>query len=281
MNKIDLHMHTAASDGSQTPAELLCQLRSLGIHTFSVTDHDTVDGALEMEGLVPPGMRYLMGIEFSCISPKGKCHILGYGYDPDAPALRAALAQGRQLRLQKLQVRLELLETLFGIRLTEEELQWLSIQKSPGKPHIAQLLCRRGLSDSVDGAIKTYLNPCKTAPLLLDAATAVRAILRSGGVPVWAHPLGGEGERHLTEAAFRDQLQYLMASGIRGLECHYARYTPREASWLEAQAEAHGLLISGGSDYHGTNKANLHPGKLASDDSDVPPERLTLLTHLP
>ncbi len=282
MNRIDLHMHTAASDGSQSCADLLAELGRLGIHTFSVTDHDTIDGSLEMEKLVTPDFRYIRGIEFSCISPKGKCHILGYRYDPDDTALQAALAQGRALRLRKLEIRMAKMTELFGIELTDGELAWLFSRKSPGKPHLAQIIERRGLSPTLDDAIATYINPCKTGGVfLLEAKTAIEAILHAGGIPVWAHPLGGEGEKRLTQAQFQDQLAYLRACGIQGLECHYSRYTPQEAAWLMAQAAAHDLLISAGSDYHGSNKVNLHPGKLSSDSADVAPEQITLLDQLP
>ena len=83
---VDLHIHTTASDGSDSPSRLLENLRNAGITTFAVTDHDTIDGALEMEALVTDQFRFHRGIEFSCQSPAGKCHILGYGFDPDHPA---------------------------------------------------------------------------------------------------------------------------------------------------------------------------------------------------
>ena len=86
LGNFDLHIHTTASDGSDTPRELAGKLAGLAL--FSVTDHDTVEGALAMETLVPEGVRYLRGVEFTCISPAGKCHILGYNYDPDCPQFR-------------------------------------------------------------------------------------------------------------------------------------------------------------------------------------------------
>ena len=107
---IDLHIHTTASDGSDSPAQLAQKVVAAGLRLFSVTDHDTIDGALAMEPLVPDGVLYIRGVEFSCVSPGGKCHILGYGYDPAHPAFRAALAEGRQLRLNKMRLRLQQLQ---------------------------------------------------------------------------------------------------------------------------------------------------------------------------
>ena len=282
VNKIDLHMHTAASDGSQTPAALLQELLAKGIHTFSVTDHDTIDGALEMEKLVPEGLRYIRGIEFSCISPAGKCHILGYNYDPESPALQAALAQGRALRLHKLDIRLKQMAQRFDIHMTVEELAWLRSQASPGKPHLARIVYDRAMAPTLDDAIKTYVDPCKTGGVfLLEAELAIRAIGHAGGIPVWAHPLGGEGEKRLSQKEFQAQLAELQRYGIRGLECHYSRYTTAESAFLMEQAARSGLLFSAGSDYHGKNKANLWPGKLNADDTDVDPKRITLLHDLP
>ena len=151
LGNFDLHIHTTASDGSDTPRALAGKLA--GLELFSVTDHDTIEGALAMEDLVPEGVRYLRGVEFSCITPAGKCHILGYNYDPDCPQFRAALNEGRQLRLEKLQRRLDLLKTEFGIDLTEAELSGLKNQNSPGKPHLGRILVDRGLASKLDEAI--------------------------------------------------------------------------------------------------------------------------------
>ena len=277
MNIIDLHIHSAASDGSDPIPELLKKLKEAGIEIFSVTDHDTMDGALEMDALASGDLRYIRGIEFSCITPRGKCHILGYGYDPGDPVFLDALEQGRQLRQEKLRRRIDGLESQVGITLTAEEARWLHSQKSPGKPHLGRILMERGLAADLKTAITTYINPFDRGSDRIDAATAIRAIVHAGGIPVWAHPLGGEGEKRLTEAQFFAQLELLIALGIQGMECHYARYTPTEAAFLERQAKIHGLLVSAGSDYHGANKPNLHLGKLNTESADVDPRRITIL----
>lgn len=265
----DLHIHTTASDGSDTPAELSARVAGAGLRLFSVTDHDTIDGALEMEKLVPAGTVFLRGVEFSCISPAGKCHILGYGFDPDHPALLDALREGRQLRLEKLQRRLEVLRDRFGIVLTEEEDRWLRSRNSPGKPHLGKILLDRGLADSLNSAIRTYLSHVPGRDRI-EAETAVRAIEASGGISVWAHPLGGEGEKPLTEGQFEDQLNTLLGYGLRGMECWYSRYGLDRVRFLLRRAEAHGLTVTGGSDYHGTNKAGLSLGMLNREDAPCP-----------
>ena len=260
---LDLHIHTAASDGSDTPAELARKVAAAGLTLFSVTDHDTIDGALEMEGLVPHGVRYIRGVEFSCVSPAGKCHILGYHYDPDHPAFRAALAEVRQLRLEKLERRLEKLRREYAIELTDAELRWLYSRNRPGKPHLGRVLLDRGLAPTLDSAIRTYLKDVPGRDRI-ETKTAVEAILASGGFPVWAHPLGGEGEKRLTPEKFEGLLELLGSYGIRGLECHYSRYSAAEAAFLEARARDLGLAVTGGSEYHGKNKTGIALGPLGS-----------------
>ena len=263
-NKVDLHIHTTASDGSDSPQVLARNISDSGIELFSVTDHDTISGAMAMEPLVPEGVRFVRGIEFSCADPAGKCHILGYGYDPDHPAFRAALAEGRQLRLAKMALRVEALARDHGIVLTEGELQWVMSHESPGKPHLGQVLKDRGLAPTLDRAIQGYLRDVPGRDRI-DAKTAVEAITAAGGFPVWAHPLGGEGEKRLTPERFSRLLQVLLGYGIRGMECWYSRYSMADVDFLLEQADRHGLTVTGGSDYHGTNKQDLPLGRLNTD----------------
>ena len=275
---IDLHIHTTASDGSDSPAELARKVA--GLRIFSVTDHDTIDGALQMENLVPPGTVYIRGVEFSCVSPAGKCHILGYGYDPRHPALLAALEEGRTLRLEKLQRRLEALRAHFGIILTDDELSRLYSLNSPGKPHLGKILLDRGLAETLDGAIQTYLKIRVPGRDRIDAGRAIAAIEKAGGRSVWAHSLGGEGEKRLTPEKFEDQLQTLLAAGLKGMECHYSRYSREEIQFLRDRAAAHGLTVTGGSDYHGINKRDLELGMLSMEDTPWTPTEAELTALL-
>ena len=274
---VDLHIHTTASDGSDSPALLLQKLKQAGITTFSVTDHDTVDGALEMETLVTSEFRFVRGIEFSCETPVGKCHILGYGFNPENPAFAAALAEGAQLRQEKLFSRLRYLEDTMGISFTAEELAWIKGLKSPGKPHFAKLLMDRGIAPTVEEAIQQYINPHKPRRDRIAGSMAISAILQAGGIPVWAHPIGGEGEKRLSAETFRQQLDCLLSLGIQGMECCYSRYTRADSEFLMAQAQKNGLLISGGSDYHGTGKKDLPLGRLCAEDIPIPQESLSIL----
>ncbi len=287
---IDLHIHSSASDGSDSIPELLVNLQKADIDTFAVTDHDTIDGAVEMETAIRAlNLHYIKGIEFSCISPLRKCHLLGYRYDANDPVFLSAIREGNDLRLAKLERRLAFLRETYHVEFTDEELAWLHSQKSPGKPHLADLLLKRGIGKNRDDIIRNYFrgadasfNAKGNAQKNYDriaAHTAISGILHAGGIPVWAHPLGGEGEQLLTEHEFEEQLQYLIRQGLGGLECHYSRYNEEQVLFLRGQAEKHDLLISGGSDYHGTRKT-IALGTLNAYGAPVCEEQLTILREL-
>lgn len=272
---IDLHMHSTASDGTDTTEELIRNLQESGIHTFALTDHDTIDGACEIEKMIPKTMTFYRGVEFSCITEYGKCHILGYQYAPDNEIFQEALRLGESLRKAKFEKRVRYLDEVHGIVFSEEEMQYLFAQKSVGKPHLARLLIRKGLAADMQKAMTDYLNGCKAGKDKIDAEIAVKAIRAAGGIPVWAHPLGGEGEKPIKKEAFEPLLHTLLEAGIQGLECYYSRYTMDQVQLLLDYAAQYGLLVSGGSDYHGTNK-NIPLGTLNADGVCIGEALLTL-----
>ena len=278
-NSIDLHLHSTFSDGTLGPDELIAQLRAQGISVFSLTDHDTMRGVSEIRKRDLRGMTFINGIEFSCRTEAGKCHILGYGYDPESRAMRDIVEAGMAKRAAKMEKRIDYLKER-GIILTDEEMKTLEPLHSKGKPHLAAILVKRGLAQDNDEAIKEYVNPVHTGNSRIGAKDAVGAILRAGGIPVWAHPLGGQGEEAPSEDSFRSQLELLISYGIRGLECYYSKYSPKEAEKLAETAAENGLFASGGSDFHGGAKPGLPAGRLNSRDEDVAEEKLTILKAL-
>lgn len=281
---VDLHMHSAFSDGSDSPAELIRAVKKAGIGIFALTDHDTFDGVAETEqllGEMPGAPEFHRGIEFSCITPSGKVHILGYEFDPKSEAMAAAVAEGRRLRKIKFGKRLDHLEKWHHIRFSDEEMAYLNAQRSVGKPHIASILVKRGLAPDITSAIREFIDDHggkDSTDARIPAEMAVSAILEAGGIPVWAHPLGGEGERHLSPDEFDACLTELMADGIRGLECFYSRYSADEESFLTGRAEENHLFKSGGSDYHGKNKTIL-PGTLRADNVTISLNNITILSQ--
>lgn len=252
--KIDLHIHSNYSDGSDSVQELVEKVKKAGIVKFSLTDHDTIDGNLEIVDIVPEGIEFLNGVELTCKARGINCHILGYGYNPDDAGLRGLIKEGKILRKKKLETRIEYLKNVWGITLNQEELDWLYSRRSVVKTHVANVLVKRGLAKDNLSAMEKYLDACKTPNSRFDGERAIQVIKNAGGTAVWAHPLGGEGEIHLSEEEFIPKLEIMTACGIQGLECHYARYNENEINFLLRCAEENCLKITGGSDYHGENK---------------------------
>ena len=251
---IDFHMHSSASDGKDTLAGLFERVKLLGIKVFSLTDHDTIEGAREMERLVKASdndIAFVRGIEFSCITPIGKCHILGYGYNWDSAVFISVLSKGASLRKGKLEQRISFLKEKYGIVLPENDVEEMRQMGSVGKPHIAEIMVRIGVADTISEAISEYIDNCPTMDSRIPANEVIHAVRESGGISVWAHPYGGVGEERIDTETFNRQLNYLKEMGLQGLECYYSRYTMGEAERLAECAKQNDLLVSGGSDYHG------------------------------
>ncbi len=272
----DLHLHSTASDGTDSPAELLQKVRAKGLAFFSLTDHDTTAGSDEIARLASPEDGFIRGAELSCATRLRKCHILAYGYDADAEPLQVSLENLAALRVEKMHLRLKILERDFGVVFSDTARKKLARTPSVGKPHIAMAMVEAGYCADVAEAFSVFLSKIKLKSTYLPAQEGVECILASHGIPVWAHPLGGEDEAHLTPETFFPQLKLLLSYGIKGLECYYSRYTAEESAFLVDTARKNGLFISGGSDYHGANK-NIPLGTLNAAGARVSADRLTLI----
>ena len=279
MAKFDLHLHSNNSDGSATVKELVEAVLNSGIKIFALTDHDTVAGVNEAEKYTPKGIKFIKGVELTCKTKDIKCHILGYNINPENKELTELIELGKKLRRQKLETRIKYLKDVWDIEFTKEELDWLYSRKSVVKTHIANILVNRGLSDNNVDAMKKYLDDCKTGNTKFNGEVAIKTIKKAGGIPVWAHPLGGEGEEHLSEEEFLPKLKTMIECGIQGLECYYSRYSIQEIEFLVKCAKENNLFISGGSDWHGTNKT-VPLGRLNAEDIDIDSDKINLITTL-
>ena len=252
-------------------------MKSAGVKVFSLTDHDTTAGVHEVECEIPEGMEFFKGIEFSCKAGNIKCHILGYSYDDNHPDFMKALVAAEAKREDKLAIRIEHLREVDGIELTGEEIEELEAIPSAGKPHIANILMRRGIPGTRTEVINRYLE--FGVESRIPAELAIGAIKSSGGVAIWAHPLGGENEIHMNRDELEEKLGVLQDIGIEGLECFYSRYDEDEIAMLLDIAESRGLLVSGGSDFHGKNK-NVEIGELGVSKRPVFDSDLSLIAEL-
>ena len=256
-DRIDLHMHSTSSDGTDSPAQILQKARQCGLTAFALTDHDTCRGAakiMKLRGSGDPG--FIPGVEFSCEDHLGKCHLLGYRINPEGGEVCRLTATTHRRRMKKLDIRLEQLRRKFGFKFTEDEIETLEQCSNPGKPHIGNLLVRKGYASSLGEAIEKYLNGIRTGVKTLSAAEAVRAIAADGGIPVLAHPVFGSGSSHLGEDVLRERIRHLMDEGLMGIEAFYCTYTEEDRKMVLSLAEEFDLLCTAGSDYHGTNKPN-------------------------
>ena len=276
MNQIDLHIHSHYSDGSDSIPELVEKIKSLGIKIFALTDHDTVAGCEEVKKILPSDITFIPSVELTCREDWLKCHILGYNCDYNNKTLLDLIEKGKKLRRQKLETRIKYLEEVWDIELTDDELSWLYSRKSVVKTHIANILVKRGLASDNVSAMQKYLDGCKSGDTRFTGKEAINAIVSAGGIPIWAHPLGGEGEIHIAPDEFYKRYEVLKNIGIKGLECHYSRYTKKEADFLVDFAKRNNLFITGGSDYHGTNK-DIPLGKLNVENTPVNKSEFSIL----
>lgn len=258
---VDLHIHTQCSDGTDSIDEIFEKLKNNSIGIFSVTDHDTVDFYSSFDENKLAGVKLIPGVEFSCNVNGKRCHILGYGINTENKNLEKIIDKIKALRKSRFYKRLESLKDDFGIVLTDDEMAYLNSIDVVGKPHISHILIKRGLAQTVTEAMKKYLSKPLNGNDSVDDKCVIDVIKDAGGIPVWAHPLGGEDEKHLNEDDFTKRLEVLVAHGIKGMECFYSRYSQEEIDFLLEYAENYSLLVSGGSDYHGKLK-NVEIGTL-------------------
>ena len=259
---IDLHLHTTASDGSDSPEELLEKIRAAGITVFSVTDHDSTASSRRVKNLlswmqangVPDLPSFINGIEFSCEDEKGKYHILGYAYNYEWGNVLRLTHETHALRMLKLDRRLKYIRDTYGFRFPDEELAALHQLSNPGKPHIANLMVKFGYAANRLEAIKKYLNAYSPPEGHIRPEQAIRAILADGGVPVLAHPIYGDGDQLVMGPELGERIERLKAIGLKGLECFYSGFVPKQRRMMLSLAEEYDMYVTAGSDYHGSNK---------------------------
>jgi len=254
--RIDLHTHSTASDGTESPAVVVAQAARAGIDVVALTDHDTTSGWVEAARAAREhGIALVRGAEVSARSGGMSVHVLSYLHDPHHAGLAAELERARDARTSRARRIVALLHGDFG--LTWEE---VAAQVGPGavigRPHIADALVVRGVVVDRNEAFAELLHHGSKyyvkhyAPEVLDAVMLIRA---AGGVPVFAHP-GADGRGRIVADAV---IEAMVASGLQGLEVHHRDHTPEQRARLTEIAEKHGLFVTGSSDYHGLGKDNI------------------------
>lgn len=270
--RIDLHTHSTASDGTDSPAGLVTKAAAAGVDVLGITDHDTTGGWDEAAAALPRGTRLVRGAEFSCTSPTGRndrdvtVHLLGYLFDPTHAAIVAEQARLRTERVARLRSMIDKMaadgypveaETVFAL---------LPGGASAGRPHLARALVAAGAAGSVDEAFATLLHdasPYYVPKADTPVVDAIRMVRAAGGVAVFAHPLARKRGRVVEPSVLVD----LAAVGLAGVEVDHPDHDAEDRDLLRGVAEDLGLVITGSSDYHGANKTTPLAAETTDEDA--------------
>ncbi|SDP42490.1 hypothetical protein SAMN04515671_4170 [Nakamurella panacisegetis] len=253
---IDLHTHSDASDGTDTPAGLVAEAVAAGLDVLAITDHDTTGGWSEAVAARPATLGLIRGSEFSTqVRADGHAasiHLLGYLFDPDDPAV---VAEQARLKAERRRRGLAIVQRMIdgGLPITADQVLRIAGNAPVGRPHIGRALVESGVVGSVDQAFASHLSgrgPYYVQKVDTDLLSAVRMIRVAGGASVIAHPRG-RGEGRVLSA---DLIGTLAQAGLTGLEVEHPDHSEADRAELREIAARFGLLATGSSDYHGHNK---------------------------
>ena len=243
---VDLHLHTTASDGAFSPAQIVQMALEAGLRAVAITDHDTMDGVEEaVAAAAGTGLAVIPGVEMSSDLPQGEAHILGYYLDAHNPELVRLLATLRKARWDRAQRMVEKLGAL-GMPVSWDRVAAIANGGAVGRPHVAQALMEAGHVSSVQDAFALYIGregPAYVDRYKLMPVEVTQSVVRWGGLPVLAHP------SFVTDLTAL--LPRLVSAGLVGLEVYYTGYPPEVTANLLRLARANGLVGTGGSDFHG------------------------------
>ena len=282
---IDLHTHSTVSDGSEPPSRIPEMAAAAGCSAVALTDHDSLAGLAEARAAAQRvGVTLVPGCEVSCRKPPaepggtavgGSVHVLVYFVEPGEGPLQDELVALRRDRAER-NVRLRARLAELGVAVDYDAMvAEAGGEAGLGRPHFARALVRAGAAADVDDAFDRFLADGRAAYVpkaRLSPADVARLALASGGVAVLAHPL----TLGLDPSALDRLVGELDAVGLGGLEAVYGRYTTDQRRGLRRMAERHGLVATGGSDYHGSFKPDLQVGT-GQGDLDVPDSARDLL----
>ncbi len=267
---VDLHTHSVYSDGTATPAELIDMAAARHLKGLALTDHDTVDGVRETIRLGrKKKIEVVSGLEISAIHNGCSLHILGYGIDPENSELSRWLERVQHGRIERNTKILKKL-TAMGIDISSEEVAAVSRCGQTGRPHIARLLIEKGCVKTMNDAFKFFLGKNKPAwcsRFSYTAAETIDIIHQAGGVAVLAHPGQLDPGMKIQPQIVRE----LVERRLDGLEIYYPSHSRKVQKWLKGLAKQHNLLVTGGSDYHGSNRAG---GLAGSAGGICPPDSI-------
>lgn len=262
---IDLHLHSTASDGQLSPAEVIAAARGAGLDAVALSDHDSIEGVAEALAAGDRlGVEVIPAVELSASADSRDAHILGYFIDPADRTLGARLLELRHARLERAERMVSALHDA-GFDIDLSHVQAYSREGSVGRAHVARALVERGLAEDVADAFRRFIGrdrPYYVAKTVVTPAEVIALIRAAGGVAVLAHP----GVSKLD-----DLIEQFAATGLVGLEVYHAEHSPEQREHYRRLAAQYGLVATGGSDFHGPYSKNSKLG------ADVPEECLAEL----
>ena len=263
--RIDLHIHSSASDGSLSPAAILEHALKLNLAAIAITDHDSIDGSKEaLRSGIPPSLHLLTGVEISAAYPSffpgsGSFHILGYGIRLEDPVLNRTLKKLQAVRKNRNPKIIARLNKL-GFQITLEEVQQTGGKGQIGRPHIALTLVKKGYVASIGEAFRKLLGARKPAYVekeRLGCVETIEMIRGAGGIAALAHPgLLEIADKHQLEAL----IQNLVNIGIGAIEVYYPQHTAQQTEQYARLAKQYRLLMTGGTDFHGALTPEIRMG---------------------
>ncbi len=258
---IDFHTHSIASDGSDTPSELLALALEKKLSAIALTDHDTLSGLPDfLSGAQGKNIVAVPGLEISSSLYNKEIHILGLFIDPSSRKLQDFLVQTRLNRNVRNSQILEKLN-IMGYQITLGELDEFARGESVGRPHLARLLVKKGYFETIQDAFDHCLKRGARAyspRVLVPPEESIRVIHEAGGLAFWAHPVyrSTGGERSFV----RRYLRRLVSLGLDGIEAFYSLFSVSQHTMIMEMAKEFNILVSGGSDYHGLNQPSIQLG---------------------
>lgn len=277
---IDMHMHTNYSDGELNPDELIEKAISNNVKIMSITDHDTIEGLKNINKDYSDRVEIVNGIELSAKASKGRMHILGYDFDINNQKLNDKLYELKNNSLQRILSLIEQLKKDYNIFFTYDEIKALiNSNHNLGRPDLAKLLIKHNLAETVDEAFRKYLVDANKKIRGINNETSYEEcfnlIINSGGIPVLAHPKSLE----LEQDELNSLIKKMKEAGLQGIEVYHSSHTKEEIKYYLFLAKKYNLLVSGGSDYHGSIvKPNIEIA--TGDNNNLKIRKLSLVDRI-
>ena len=271
---IDLHIHTNYSDGTDNCLTILNKIKKQGITVFSITDHDIIDGNLEMLAILERSNninnpQFITGIEMSAIYNGIELHLLGYGFDIQNEEVTKMIKVAKENRRKKMQYRIEYLKRDFNIEFTKEEKEWLGQLSTACKPHLMKLIKLHGFGYNEEDLLSKYFDKYTTSEFKICAEHIIKCIHTASGIVSISHPKEIMRKLNFDFVEIDFLCSELKKIGLDAIEAYHSSHTSCETNGFLKIAQRHNLYVSGGSDYHGELKNGISLGKLTAVGKDV------------